>query len=211
MKFPTIYYINCAHRVDRRLHLEGELDKLRRIVPELQVIRIEATYIPSNGALGCGLSHIKALEFAIASDDEEAIILEDDFTFRDGGSIDMKDKVEFLMTGLIDWEVCLLAGNLKKHEPVNGMDFYHNVTQAYTTTAYVIKRNYIPRLLKTFTGACERLVQSGPQVHDNCIDTVWQQLQAVDQWICCWPLVGYQYPNFSDIEKRETDYRHLMI
>ena len=210
MKFPTIYYINCAHRDDRKQHLEAELDKLRRIIPELQVVRIEAIYLPTNGALGCGLSHIKALEHAIAARDEEAIILEDDFTFSEGGSVDMKEKVEFLMTGLIEWDVCLLAGNLKKHEPVEGMDFYHHVTQAYTTTAYVVRRDYITRLIKTFTNACEGLVQSGPQVHEYCIDTVWQQLQGVDRWICCWPLVGYQYPNFSDIEKRETDYRHLM-
>lgn len=211
MKFPTIYYINCAHRVDRKQHLEAELDKLRRIIPELRVVCIEATYLPTNGALGCGLSHIKALENAIATRDEEAIILEDDFTFSEGGSVDMKEKVEFLLTGLIEWDVCLLAGNLKKHEPVEGMEFYHTVKQAYTTTAYVVRRDYIGRLIRTFTNACEGLVRSGPQVHEYCIDTVWQQLQVRDKWICCWPLVGYQYPNFSDIEKRETDYRHLMI
>ena len=210
MKFPTIFYINCAHIVDRRLHLEGELDKLRRFVPELQVIRIEATYIPSNGALGCGLSHIEALKTAICSGDEEVIILEDDFTFTEGGAVDLKEKVEFLQTGLIDWDVCLLAANLKKHEPVEGMELYHKVKQAYTTTAYIIQRDYISQLIENFETACERLVKSGPQVHDNCIDTTWQQLQAVDSWICFWPLVGYQYPNFSDIEKRETDYRHLM-
>ncbi len=212
MKYPKIYYINCDHREDRRSHLECELDKLRRIVPELEVIRLPATYIPSNGALGCGLSHIKALEMALLSEDEEVIILEDDFTFRDGGAIEMREKVEFLQTGLIEWDVCLLAGNLKKHEPVEGMEFYHSVGQAYTTTAYVVRRNYITRLLKTFKGACEGLVRSGTQVHEYCIDTAWQQLQGGegDRWICCWPLIGYQYPNFSDIEKRETDYRALM-
>jgi len=210
MKFPTIYYINCSHRTDRQLHLEGELDKLRRIVPELNVVRIDATYLPTNGALGCGLSHIKALEHAIGARDEEAIIMEDDFTFRDGGAFDVKEKVEFLLTGLINWDVCLLAGNLKQHESVEGMDFYHHVKQAYTTTAYVVRRDYMSRLIRTFTTACEGLVRSGPQVHEYCIDTMWQQLQKVDQWICCWPLVGYQYPNFSDIEKRETDYTHLM-
>ncbi len=212
MKYPKIYYINCEHRVDRRTHLEGELDKLRRIVPGLEVIRLSATYIPSNGALGCGLSHIKALETVIASEDEEAIILEDDFTFREGGAIEMREKIEFLQTGLIEWDVCLLAANLKKHEPVSGMDFYHHVNQAFTTTAYVVRRNYIDRLIKTFKDACEGLIRVGPQVHEYCIDTAWQQLQRGDngKWICTWPLIGYQYPNFSDIEKRETDYRTLM-
>ncbi len=212
MKFPKIYYINCEHRVDRRTHLEGELDKLRRIVPELEVIHLSATYIPSNGALGCGLSHIKALEMALNSKDEEVIILEDDFTFREGGAVEMREKIEFLQTGLIDWDVCLLAANLKKHEPVDGMEFYHSVGQAYTTTAYVIRRNYIPRLLKTFTEACEGLIRANTQVPEYCIDTAWQQLQRGDngKWICTWPLIGYQYPNFSDIEKRETDYRALM-
>ncbi len=212
MKFPKIYYINCEHRADRRSHLEAELDKLRRVVPELEVIRIVATYIPSNGALGCGLSHIKALEAAITCGDDEVIILEDDFTFSEGGSVEMREKIEFLQTGLIDWDVCLLAANLKKHQPISGMEFYHSVRQAYAATAYVVRRDYIPRLLKTFTGACEGLVRAGTQVHEYCIDTAWQQLQrsAGSRWICCWPLIGYQYPNFSDIEKRETDYRALM-
>lgn len=210
MKFPTIYYINCNHRVDRKQHLDGELDKLRAIVPELMVVCIEATYLPANGALGCGLSHIKTLEHIIASNEEFAIILEDDFTFRDGGAFDMKEKVEFLMTGLIEWDTCLLAGNIKKHEPVTGMDFYHHIEHAYTTTGYVVRRDYISRLIQTFIEACEGLVRVGPQVHEYCIDTMWQRLQSLDNWICCWPLVGYQYPNYSDIEKRETDYVGLM-
>lgn len=212
MEFPTIYYINCEHRSDRKQHLESELNKLRTLVPALKVLCVNATYIPHNGALGCGLSHIRALEMAMTAGDEMAIILEDDFTFRDGGSVDLKDKIELLSTGLIDWNVCLLAGNLKEHLEMPEIGLFQIVKKAYTTTGYIIQRNYIPRLIKTFSNACEGLVRSGSQVHEYCIDTAWQQLQGTDEdkWICMWPLVGYQYPNYSDIEKRETDYRALM-
>jgi hypothetical protein len=50
-KFDVIYYINCEHRTDRRLHIETLLSQLN--ADSEKVNRINAIYLPDVGALGC--------------------------------------------------------------------------------------------------------------------------------------------------------------
>ena len=56
----AILYINLEHRPDRNEHC---LNEIRKIDPLLtKTHRIDAVCNKSNGALGCTLSHIKALQ-----------------------------------------------------------------------------------------------------------------------------------------------------
>ena len=43
------------------------------------------------------------------------------------------------------------------------------------------------------------------------IDKFWIQLQRKDKWIMIFPLMVYQRESYSDIEKRNTDYKSLML
>ena len=212
MGFPSIYWINLAHRTDRRAHFEAEMEKLKGVVPDLKVHRMEAVAMPRNGALGCGLSHVKALELFMTSepDAQEVIIMEDDFTFIEANGADKCRKgVEKMLARKIPWDMVLLASNTKILEDTPQY-YLTRIRKAFTTTAYLIKREYVPKLILNLREACAGLIRAGRPVHEFCIDTYWQRLQLEDIWYGLKPLVGYQYPNFSDIEYRYTDYRHLM-
>ena len=43
------------------------------------------------------------------------------------------------------------------------------------------------------------------------IDMYWKHLQSKDNWYLLYPLTVTQYENYSDIEKRNTNYNHLML
>ena len=71
--FFNIYYINLAHRTDRRKLIEKELQ-------DIDIIRMEGKYLPKYGELGCASSHLKIL--MNAPNDKHLLIFEDDFTFK---------------------------------------------------------------------------------------------------------------------------------
>ncbi len=74
--------INLKHRADRREDCARELAKVGTEVSD--EIFFDAKSVPDLGALGCALSHAKALADFIYFDDRPfALILEDDFSIRD--------------------------------------------------------------------------------------------------------------------------------
>ena len=75
----AILYINLAHRTDRNEHILHEIHKL--CTDDSKIHRIDAIK-RENGAFGCGLSHIKALEYALEHEWKTVLIVEDDFTFK---------------------------------------------------------------------------------------------------------------------------------
>ena len=75
----AILYINLDHRQDRKKHIEKEISRME-FDPKI-VHRISAIYDRMCGHLGCGLSHIKALEVALQNKWQRVMILEDDFKF----------------------------------------------------------------------------------------------------------------------------------
>ena len=81
-------YINLENRLDRKEHIEKELEIL-----DIPYERFNAIKIPEFGALGCSLSHIECLKYAINNNLDNILILEDDFqlTIRD------KRKIEDLI------------------------------------------------------------------------------------------------------------------
>ena len=76
----AILYINLEHHADRKEHVLHEISKLGKDAS--CVHRIDAIKM-KEGALGCSLSHIKALQYALDHPEwKTVLILEDDFTFR---------------------------------------------------------------------------------------------------------------------------------
>jgi glycosyl transferase family 25 len=73
---PHLFYINLADRTDRRERVEEQLRPVN--YPQHLVHRIDAIR-KNNGAIGCGLSHIRALETIQQMDIPYGMVLEDDF------------------------------------------------------------------------------------------------------------------------------------
>ena len=69
------YYINLDERVDRKIHFENNI-RMRAFFSNLQIMPAIKN---ADGAIGCGLSHIKSLVLAKNTDVSYVGIFEDDF------------------------------------------------------------------------------------------------------------------------------------
>ena len=197
----ALLYINLAHRTDRKDHILLELKKWG--IDSSKIHRIDAVH-RTPGALGCGLSHIKALTEAFSHPEwKTVLILEDDFTFR---CLDIEYQIDKFFTYLPSFDVGLLSYN---HEFVKYIDTnipsIKKILYSQTTSSYLIRRHYIPTLLQNMKAATYDMERFGKR-HENCIDIHWTRLQPKGKWYGIFPAIGYQYENFSDIENRVTSY-----
>ena len=197
----AILYINLAHRTDRKEHILFELQKWG--VDSSKIHRIDAV-LKTPGALGCGLSHIKALTEAYShSDWDTVLILEDDFTFR---CSDINNEINQLVTSHPFFDIGLLSYNpdyIKYTDTT--IPSIKKISYSQTTSSYLIRRHYIPTLLQNMKAATYDMERFGKR-HENCIDIHWTKLQPSGQWYAIFPAIGYQYDNYSDIENRVTSY-----
>ena len=104
------------------------------------------------GDIGCYLSHIKALQAFLASEDDYGLILEDDVDFSD----DFPQLIETLIKNRDHWDVVKLSGRhagmpiplLRLDEAHRLVAFFtrHTGAAAYLVNRYAARR-YIERLL----------------------------------------------------------------
>jgi glycosyl transferase family 25 len=198
----AILYINLAHRHDRKEHILFELEKCG--IDSSKIYRIDAVH-RTPGALGCGLSHIKALTEAFSHPEwNTVLILEDDFTFRSDS--EMNNKIKQLCTSHSYFDVGLLSYNpdFVKYKDT-AIPSIKKIIYSQTASAYIIRRHYIPTLLQNMKAATYDMERFGKR-HENCIDIHWAKLQPSGHWYGIFPAIGHQYDNYSDIEQRITSY-----
>lgn len=197
----SLYYINLAHRTDRRTQIE---DMLKSHNLFENTTRIDAVYTPSFGALGCSLSHIKALEAFLANPVSASIciILEDDFRFNKGPS-PLQDTIDLMNNTGLDWDVILIASNTLHSTPVSGQPVaLQKCRAALSTSGYVVNRHYVKTLLDNFKEGVQLLDKSRSK--NDAIDMHWKKLQSIHDWYI--HVVGHQQPGYSDIEKCYCNY-----
>lgn len=203
---PAVYYINLPSRTDRKEQMETEL---RRVgFQDHQIHRINAIATPGFGALGCGKSHIQALQTFLASSHEVGLILEDDFMVN----IDVnwaRFLVKTLFADRIDFDVVMLAGNIMKDQ-LGPQPYLRKVLDAQTASAYLVTKQFAPKILNNFQEAVQNLESwhntHGERKHEFCIDQSWKSLQPPNRWYIFYPKVGLQRESYSDNELRVTNY-----
>ena len=202
---PKLYYINLAHRQDRKTQLISQLKKID--YPEQNIIRINAI-LRDMGSTGCGLSHIKALEIALNQphDLNYVLILEDDFIWKYGSSF-TKHILRGALVSNVDWNVILLACNGDTH---SYSKYLNKVKKCQTASGYLIKLDYIPKLLHIWKKDMEyrekhHIIKNSKVENKTCIDQSWKKLQH-DNWFITKPILGKQGDSFSDIEKSYVRY-----
>lgn len=204
-KIDAILYINLDSRYDRNQHILNEVHKI--CTNESKIHRIQAIK-KEEGAMGCLLSHIKALEYILQHSEWNTIlVLEDDFTFKSSNSNEILNDIDILTKNAQNFDICLLSSNqvYLKYEDTNNFRI-KKVLFSQTSASYIIKRNYIKILLNNFKEALNSMESNGVQ-HSNCLDQYWASLQTKDNWYLIYPPIGYQYENYSDIEHRVTNYK----
>jgi glycosyl transferase, family 25 len=199
-KIDQIYYINLEKRKDRLALIKEEIKK---ISPNLEkVSRINAIE-KENGAIGCGLSHIKALELAIEKNYNQIIILEDDFEFTKSVE-EINYQINYLLNKVDDYNICSLSANIKRVKP-----YKNNVYIAcdiQTTSSYIIHKRFFKILLDNFKEAVS-IMEKNYKYTQAEIDVNWKKLQGKDKKFYVFrPVLGKQRSGYSDIEKKHVNY-----
>jgi glycosyl transferase family 25 len=198
----AILYINLAHRVDRKEHILNEINKLGKDASFIH--RIDAIKCDP-GALGCSLSHIKALQYALDHPEWKTIlVLEDDFTFHS----DQTDKIIKEIDELCHYapfDICQLSYNPTGIFADTNLPHIKKIVRSGTASSYLITKAYLPVLLQNFIESSNDMQIRGRH-HENCLDVHWYILQHHGNWYCSSPAIGYQYANYSDNEQCYTEY-----
>jgi GR25 family glycosyltransferase involved in LPS biosynthesis len=204
--FDVLYYINIAHRTDRKEHLLEELSKTD--IDHNKINRIDAIYLPEFGVLGCIKSHINALDqFLQTSDDiQNCLIIEDDFKFKDHiKHTDEKTYLDDFFQQKIDYDVLVISGNLLSHQHTD-IPYLVKVQDVQCTSGYCVTKRYATKLLENFKECAALLENAGNRVHDLCIDIYWKRLQKTDNWFAMNPMIAEQMMSYSDIDQKAVYY-----
>jgi len=196
------FYINLDSRPDRKNHVEKQLLGIG-ITPQ----KFKAIKLP-NGAMGCSISHLKLLEMAKKNDFPHILIVEDDILFTNP-SLFINQFNKFLQTHK-DFDVTLIAGNnLPPYENID--DTCVKVSKCQTTTGYLVQKHYYDTLISNYRKGIEHLMKEPDNHILYAIDKYWFNLQNVDNWFLIIPLTVTQREDYSDIEKRQTNYARVML
>jgi len=196
------YFINLDSRPDRKQHVEGQMSLLGIRAERFKAIKL------TNGAIGCSMSHIKLLEMAKANNWPHILIVEDDILFTKP-SLFIEQLNRFL-AGHKDFDVVLFAGN--NMPPYTVVDeSCVRVSKCQTTTGYLVQRHYYDTLIANYKAGVGLLMREPHNHRLYAIDKYWFHLQAIHKWYLITPLTVVQREDYSDIEKRPTNYARPML
>ena len=196
------FYINLTSRPDRKQHVESQLNIIGINAERFNAIKL------ANGALGCSMSHLKCLEIAKAKSWPHLLIVEDDIKFLNPDVF--KTQMNLFLSKHKSWDVVLIGGNnVPPYTKID--DTCVKVSTCQTTTGYLVNAHYFDTLIDNFRTGIKKLIEFPEQHIIYAIDKYWFQLQKRDNWFLIIPLTVTQREDYSDIEKRPTNYTHVMI
>jgi glycosyl transferase family 25 len=196
-------YINLDHRQDRLKHVVKELASLGITGERMKATKME------NGAVGCTLSHIKCLELAKQREYDHVFICEDDIQFTNVPLL-VENLTKFHQHTDIQWDVLIIGGNnCPPYTQIS--DYCIKVERCQTTTGYIVKKHYYDTLISNFKESVKNLLREPDNKFMYALDKYWQRLQQCGNWYMIIPLTVIQYEDYSDIEKKTVDYKHLML
>ena len=202
----AILYININHRTDRKQRIEKTFRTLG--VPENKLIHVEAVFDPSNGAVGCLKSHIKALKIAMEEyKGQNVLICEDDLIL----SPDYLDYIKRLNDIINDKQiddanVLLLAHNSDNYSKTHNKEII-KLSNTQTASSYLANTSYLYIIYKLFTTALNIYNDTKKWDDIYCTDQCWKLLQKRDNWYAIKNAIFVQGESYSDIEKKVVDYK----
>lgn len=196
------FFINLESRPDRKEHVIQQLNNIGIKSERFNAIKLK------NGALGCSMSHLKCLEIAKQNNWEHVMIIEDDIKFLNP-ELFVKQLNIFLKNHK-EWDVILIAGN--NMPPYDNIDSCCvKVSRCQTTTGYIVKKHYYDKLISNYREGISNLIKQPENHRFFAIDKYWFRLQEKDLWFLIVPLTVIQREDYSDIEKRATNYSKVMV
>jgi hypothetical protein len=197
-----VTYINLDKRVDRKENVINELLKLGIKEP----IRFKAIEL-ANGSLGCSFSHLKCIENAKQKNYDSVFVCEDDIEFLNPELL--LNQLKTFLDSNIEWDVIIIAGNnVLPFIPINSCCI--KVFNCQTTTGYIVKNHYYDTLINNYKEGISQLIKD-PTNNQFKIDKYWFHLQRINNWYLIIPLSVVQREDYSDIEKKITNFKNYML
>lgn len=202
----NIFYINLESRKDRKLHIESQL----KTIGLSNFERFDAIR-STEGRIGCSMSHLKCLQLAKARNYNHVLICEDDTTFLNPQLFTTQLNSFFQNKNLQQWDVVLFSGNvIPPYIPVDNTCI--KVKRCMTTTCYLVNNHYFDTLIQNITTGIHHLTREPNKYNYYSIDVYWTSLQwRGDNWYLIIPPTVIQKEDYSDIEKKNTNYANLML
>jgi hypothetical protein len=111
--------------------------------------------------------------------------------------------LDLLFQKIPDWDVVMLGQNTIDSKNTGIQTSNHEqiirIVDSQTTSGYLIKKRYIPRLLEIYENDMLKYMKSGTW-KNYYTDQSWKVLQKKDKWFSFYPTVAVQRPSYSDIE-----------
>ena len=197
------FYINLEHRVDRKEHVEKELSKIGIIGQRFNAIKM------NDGAIGCSMSHLRLLQDAIKNNLDHILIVEDDIKFLNPELFKSQFN-KFIEKHGNNWDVILLAGNnMPPYENIDNTCI--KVSRCQTTTGYLVNGHYLKILVTNVKMGLTNLLNKPDEPTKYAIDKFWFVLQNNSRWFLITPPTVVQREDYSDIEKKVTNYEKIMV
>jgi GR25 family glycosyltransferase involved in LPS biosynthesis len=208
----VVFYINLEHRTDRRAHIEKTIQKLCN--DPLKVVRIDAVYTKENGALGCAMSHLDALnKFRTNPAWKTCIILEDDFEFLNNDISQNNYKLRQIIENCPDWDAIsltytpdsLLYENMEKDNIIKVI--FHS-----STAGYMLKKGeLLEELIYCFRKSALNLEKMNANIGSLNIDQTWRYIQSKYNWYSTIAPLGKFIDGYSDISKKNICFKEWDI
>jgi len=196
------FYINLLSRPDRKKHVEDQLEKIGIKAERFNAIKLK------NGAVGCSMSHLKCLEIARTNNWDHVLIVEDDILFLNPALF--IHKLNEFLSNHKNFDVLLFAGNnMPPYVTIDNSCV--KVSKCQTTTGYLVKSHYYDTLIHNYKEGIKKLMNEPLKHAIYAIDKYWFRLQEKDKWYLIIPLSVTQREDYSDIEKKRTNYTNVMI
>jgi hypothetical protein len=109
-----------------------------------------------------------------------------------------------------NWDVLLFAGNnMYPYTQID--DTCIQVYHCLTTTGYFVKQEYYDTLIQNFKEGIQLFLKHPHEKQQYAIDKYWIKLQQKHRWFLIIPTTVYQIENYSDIEKKNTNFKNYML
>jgi hypothetical protein len=109
----------------------------------------------------------------------------------------------------IDYVLIIGGNNCPPYEIID--DGCCRVFNCQTTTGYIVHKDYYDVLIQNFRESANHLLREPTNHRQYALDIYWKRLQKTGAWYMILPLSVIQYENYSDIERKSTNYSWLML
>jgi len=196
MDIDKIIYINLKKRIDRKEHIEKQLDDFG-----LSYERFDAFEIP--GGVGCMKSHLEVLKLAKQRDYNNILILEDDFTFLVSKE-EFEEQLKKFFQLKIDYDVLFLSYSIELFELLDN-NIVNKVIYSTTASGYIVNKNYYDTLINLYEYGLPLLHETGMHwIYVN--DQIWKKNQEKDNWYYFIKRIGKQMDGYSDLANSYQSY-----